>query len=218
VSLQGWVDIVLAAWLMLVSLSILGLGRQMSDLFFAIRTGRAPKTGEKLLIRAPVAPEALAFISENHPSGAPTPGTDQVILHLSSTCGGCVDAARSFVDAIRNENLRARKILANTTCLLTGSGGNKQRLNLLLDEIDLFVVEDPIASELVRQIGINVSPFALAVQDGQIAGWAEMPNFSNLERLLLKNEESRRGGPGRDLRSPVHWGPGTKSPTPSKSS
>lgn len=192
-STEEWIEIVLAAWLLLLSVSILGLGRQVADLFVAIRTGKTPKTGERLLLHAPVASDILEALARANSSttGVSDSTEEQIVVHLSASCGGCPQAAQSLVEAAVHGTGLSKHILASTTCLITGADGHKDRLLKILEEVQVPIIEDPQASVMARRLGLFITPFALAIHNGEVSGWADMTDFLNLERLLLQNRTNQ---------------------------
>jgi hypothetical protein len=197
---EGWVEVALAVWMLVLSVALLGLGRQISDLFFAIRTGRAPKTGERLLLRNPVPPEVLEAIAEVSPDRESNKDEELFVLHFSAQCGGCLQAVNSLAASYRDGTHHANRILGRATCLLTGSGGNKDVLMDLLKKMNLPVIEDPKATVLARQLRITMSPFAMRIFNSEVAGWSEIMEFRNLERMVLQGSKSAsHAGKGRGV-------------------
>ena len=123
-------------------------------------------------MNAPVAPDILELLRAGGRRDISKSG-NVVVLHLSATCGECLSAAQSLTAAYLNGSALSRKIIADTTCVLTGTGGNKASI-VALDGIDLPLFEDPEASAIIRKLGLVVSPTAMVIDNGQVAGWTGM--------------------------------------------
>jgi hypothetical protein len=205
-SAQAWIELVLGVWLLLLTAAFLGLARQTSDLFSAIRTGRSPKTGERLLVHAPVSDEVLGALGQRFAEAdASAVNEDHVVIHLSANCAGCLQAADSIAAAARSQRSLATGILENTVCLVTGKDGNKSRLLEILGDAKIPIIVDPQARQIVAKLAVTVSPIAVVIRNKRIEGWTELGDFGRLETLVRRNMEVRnqddRSGPGTDSSS-----------------
>jgi hypothetical protein len=169
---------VASVWLLLLTLVVLALVRQVGLLTMRIDRGMprfaADQDGPE--IGAPVPGDVLAAL----PQLAGT-GRRQVLL-LSAVCGPCrelaVELGKSTVDGQ----------------LLALVPGHSEAADVLISLLppDVAVVRDPDAIAIAKALAIRSTPFAVEVESGTVTGKAYLKELADLARLIEAGRNGRR--------------------------
>lgn len=81
--------------------------------------------------------------------------------------------------------------------LISGDGEGRKAIQRELETLSDRIVEDPAAAALASVLHLPYTPFALAVRDGVVSGWATLREYKELRRMADAGEErlARAGEP-----------------------
>ena len=159
--------VVVAVWLGVLTVAVLVLIRQVALVDLRVGSGRpggmddGPEIGTDL----PIEVQAVLPRVDHGPA---------YLLFLAPTCGPCVEIATQ---------LPAHDLQRPVLALFAGDDRMAADFQAILGS-DVVPVRDPAATVVAQALQINITPFALQIENGMITGKAHLQSADDLVRLI----------------------------------
>lgn len=169
--------VVALVWLLVLTVLFAAVVRHLGALQVAAGAGESPTGGFNFDTDGPWIPSPLPDRAAAALGRAGVAAADFVAVFFSAGCGTCLERAHGIADL---EPDRAR-----TVFLIGGSHRPDPLADLLaaLEPTGAPILTDPDAHDIAKSLGIQSTPFAFRVRDGQVVGKVYVRSEADLETL-----------------------------------